>query len=84
MTPKHISTPNLASLWLAGLLPLIFLNELLTFYYEIFLKSWYLCFLFYLISLFPIERVENRRGNTSVRANIFFFLIVFFFHSRKT
>ena len=27
MTPKHISTPNLASLWLAGLLPLIFLNE---------------------------------------------------------
>ena len=31
MTPKHISTPNLASLWLSGLLPLIFLNETFNF-----------------------------------------------------
>lgn len=31
MTRKHISTPNLASLWLSGLLPLIFLNETFNF-----------------------------------------------------
>ena len=31
MTPKHITTPNLASLWLADLLPLIFLNETFNF-----------------------------------------------------
>ena len=31
MTPKHISTPNLASLLLSGLLPLIFLNETFSF-----------------------------------------------------
>ena len=31
MTRKHISTPNLASLLLSGLLPLIFLNETFSF-----------------------------------------------------
>ena len=31
MNPKHISTPNLACLWLSGLLPLIFLNETFNF-----------------------------------------------------
>ena len=31
MTRKHISTPNLASLLLSGLLPLIFLNETFNF-----------------------------------------------------
>ena len=31
MTRKHISTPNLASLLLSGLLPLIFINETFNF-----------------------------------------------------
>lgn len=113
MTRKHISTPNLASLLLSGLLPLIFLNETFSFLLWDFFRNLG-TFVFKsntalmpnssnisqfqtiqlnyvsqrrqtgrgiwgqprfprdLISLFPIERVENRRGNNSVRANIFF------------
>ena len=39
MTPKHISTPNLACLWLSGLLPLIFLNETFNFLLSDFFRN---------------------------------------------
>ena len=39
MTRKHISTPNLASLLLSGLLPLIFLNETFSFLLWDFLRN---------------------------------------------
>ena len=73
MTPKHISTPNLASLWLAGLLPLIFLNEtfnlLLWDFFEILVP------LFFVLSDLALShrtRGKSKGKHLSPRQHLFF------------